>query len=127
MLKMVRAALAATAIAILAVAQIGAQRATTPVPAPESVLGFAPCADYKLATYEAIADYFRKLDAATDRMQLVDIGRTAEGRTQLMAVISSEANMKNLSRYKQIARTLALARDGQGRPLTDDQARQLAR
>ncbi|HCH37769.1 MAG TPA: hypothetical protein DEU67_07085, partial [Acidobacteria bacterium] len=71
-----------------------AQESVTPT--PESVIGWAPCADYKLATYEQIAEYFRVLDKATDRMQLVDIGETAEGRTQLMAIISSESNMQNL-------------------------------
>jgi hypothetical protein len=97
------------------------------VPSPESAIGFTPCADFKLATYEQIAAYFRKLDAATDRMQVVDIGPTAEGRRQILALISSEQNLANLSRYKQIARSLALNRDASGRPLTDALARQLAR
>jgi hypothetical protein len=96
------------------------------VPTPASVLGFEPCSDYKLATYEQIADYFRELDAASERMQLVEIGKTAEGRTQLMSIISSEANMKELPRYQQIARTLASNRDEQGRPLTDERAAELA-
>ena len=85
-----------------------AQESATPT--PESVIGWAPCADYKLATYEQIAEYFHVLDKATDRMQLVDIGETAEGRTQLMAIISSESNMQNLSRYKEISQQLARAR-----------------
>ena len=85
-----------------------AQESATPT--PESVIGWAPCADYKLATYEQIAEYFHVLDKATDRMQLVDIGETAEGRTQLMAIISSESNMQNLARYKEISQQLARAR-----------------
>jgi hypothetical protein len=124
----------AVAAVALATAVHGAQGGATPtsagqraVPAPESALGFAPCADYKLATYETISDYLRKLDAASDRMQLFEIGKTAEGRTQILTVISSEENLKNLARYKQIARALALNRDENGRPLTDERARQLAR
>ena len=54
------------------------------VPTPASVFGFEPCAERKLATYEEIADYFRKLDAASDRMKLFEIGKTAEGRTMLL-------------------------------------------
>jgi hypothetical protein len=99
----------------------------TTVPTPESVIGWAPCADYKLATFEQVSKYFRQLDAASDRMQLFEIGKTAEGRTQILTVISSEQNLKNLARYKEIARSLALNRDGNGRPLTEEQARQLAR
>ncbi|MPY91210.1 MAG: peptidase M14 [Luteitalea sp.] len=133
MLIRVRAVLIAALLLTIAVVdasvgpesgQDGASRES--VPTPESVIGFAPCSDYKLANYEAIADYFRQLDAATERMQLVEIGKTAEGRTQLMAIISSEANMKELPRYKQTARALALNRDEQGRPLTDERAAQLA-
>ena len=54
-------------------------------------------------------------------MQLVDIGRTEEGRTQWMAVISSPENLAQLDRYRDISRRLALAEG-----LTDDQARALA-
>ena len=91
------------------------------VPTPESVLGFEPCTEGQLATYEESADYFRKLDAATDRMKLYEIGKTAEGRTTLLAVISSEENIMKLDRYKEISRRLALAKD-----LNDEQARALA-
>src|SRR5262245_25250697 len=63
------------------------------VPTPRSVIGWEPCADYKLATYEQIEDYFRTLAAASPaRMKLVEMGRTTEGRMQIMAVISSEEN-----------------------------------
>jgi hypothetical protein len=122
-----RLIVSAVLVGTLAMRTVAVPVAQSSVPAPEAVLGFAPCADYKLATYEAISDYFRKLDASTDRMQLFEIGRTAEGRTQILTVISSEANLKNLAKYKQIARMLALNRDENGRPLTDDRARQLAR
>jgi hypothetical protein len=113
--------------AVLALTATSALPAQTTVPTPESVIGFAPCSDYKLATYEVITDYFRKLDAASDRMQLFEIGKTAEGRTQILTVISSEENLRNLTKYKQIARMLALNRDENNRPLTDERARQLAR
>ena len=51
------------------------------VPSPASAFGFEPCAERELATYDEISDYFRKLDAASDRMNLYEIGKTAEGRT----------------------------------------------
>ena len=112
--------LAALALAAGADSYIAAG-AQTNVPTPESVIGFAPCTDYKLATYEQIAEYFRTLDASTDRMELLEIGETSEGRSQLMAIISSEANMQQLDRFKAIARRLATARG-----LNDAQARELA-
>jgi len=96
------------------------------VPAPASLLGFEPCADYKLASYEDVAGYFRALAAAVpERMRLVDIGRTVEGRTELMAIITSAQNMRRLDRYKDISRWLALTRN-RDRPLGEDQARAFA-
>ncbi len=124
---MVRRVSRAAAVAVVLAASLVAPHAQPAVPTPASVIGWEPCADHKLATYEQIAGYFRQLDAASDRIQVFDIGQTAEGRTQIMAVISSEPNMKNLARYKSIARQLALNRDEEGRPLTDERARALAR
>ncbi|MGW2514877.1 M14 family metallopeptidase [Streptomyces scopuliridis] len=79
------------------------------VPTPESVIGWKPCADRKMATSEQIAGYFHKLDDSSDRIKVVNIGRSSEGRPMLMALISSEENLKskNLQRYKDISRTLA--------------------
>src|SRR5438034_1371024 len=54
-------------------------------------------------------------------MVLREIGKTAEGRPQLMAIITAPANPKGLARYEDIARRLGLA---QG--LTDGQAHALA-
>ncbi|MEV6373192.1 M14 metallopeptidase family protein [Micromonospora musae] len=94
------------------------------VPKPEAVLGWAPCADFKLATYEQIADYYRKLDKASDRMKLVEIGKTSEGRPQLMAIVSSEKNLKdeNLERYRETSVRLS-----QGDKLSEKDARDLAK
>src|SRR4029079_540753 len=58
----------------------------------------------------------------SDRLALHDMGKTAEGRTQWMAIVTSPANHRNLARYRDISRQLALAEG-----LTDDQARALAR
>ncbi|MCC7126403.1 MAG: peptidase M14 [Acidobacteria bacterium] len=80
------------------------------VPEPKDVFGFVPGADYKLASHEQIVEYFRRLDAASDRIVVEDIGKSTEGRPMIVAVISSEANIKNRERYKEIARQLAITR-----------------
>ena len=92
------------------------------VPAPQSVLGFRPGADYKLATYDQSVDYFRKLAAAVKSMKIVEAGRTSQGRTMYFALISTPGNLKEIDRYREIARRLA---HPQG--LTDADARSLAR
>jgi Zinc carboxypeptidase len=120
-----RTATALLALLLVPGVHLWAQRGA---PVPASVLGFEPCADYKLATYEQITAYFRTLAAASrNRMRLVDIGPTVQGRTQVMAIITSERNMRDLGTFKDISRSLALTRDGNGRALSDEQARRLAR
>jgi hypothetical protein len=90
-------------------------------PAPKDHLGYEPGADYKLANYDEIIGYFRKLEAASDRIRLAEFGRTSEGRPMYLAYISSPENLKRLDRWREISRRLAL---GQA---TADEARSLAR
>jgi len=92
------------------------------VTTPKEALGFNIGDDYQVANYTQLESYWKKLATESDRMKLVDIGPTGEGRRQYMAIITSPANLKNLEHYKDISRRLAQA-DG----LTDDQAHQLAR
>jgi zinc carboxypeptidase len=95
-----------------------AQHITT----PQEELGFSIGDDYRLANYTQLEAYWKKLASESDRMQLIDIGPTSEGRRQHMAIVTSPANLKQLDRYKDIARRLALAEG-----LTDEQAHALAR
>jgi murein tripeptide amidase MpaA len=106
------AALALPAAALVAQNRAGApaQAATARVPEPKDVFGFAPGDDYKLASHEQIVEYFRKLDAASDRIVVDEIGKSSEGRPMILAAISSEANLRNRARYQEIARQLAIAR-----------------
>jgi len=97
-------------------------RAASGITSPTAEFGHAFGDDYFLANYRQMEAYWRKLDRESDRMVLEDIGRTAEGRTQLMAIVTSPANHRNLARYKEISRRLALAEG-----VTDDQARALAK
>src|SRR5688500_7948596 len=99
-------------------AAIGQNRITT----PKEEFGSNYGDDYFLANYQQIAAYWRKLDAQSDRMIVQEIGKTAEGRPHLMAIVTSPENHRNLERYRQTSMRLALA---QG--LTDDAARALAR
>jgi hypothetical protein len=76
---------------------------------PKQALGFNIGDDYMLASYTQLEAYWKTLDAESDRMILVDIGATAEGRPQYMAIVSSPGNLAKLDYYKDISRRLALA------------------
>ncbi|MFY0255242.1 M14 metallopeptidase family protein [Chitinophaga sp. 30R24] len=90
------------------------------IPAPKEHFGFNIGDDYQLANYTQTAAYFKKL-AASDRVKLVDIGLTEEGRNQYMLIVSSPENIHQLEKYKKISQQLARAES-----LTIDQAKSLA-
>ena len=110
------ALLIALTLATLAPAQ-PARKLTT----PKEALGFEPGDDYMLANYTQLGAWWKKLAAESDRMKLVEIGKTEEGRPQWMSIITSPENHKKLAHFKEIARKLALAEG-----LSDDEARALA-
>jgi hypothetical protein len=90
-------------------------------PSPKEHFGFNIGDNYRLATYTQTEAYFKKLAATSDRVKLVEIGKTEEGRSQYMVIVSSPANLQNLAKYKEISQKLARAED-----LTDAQAKALA-
>ena len=64
------------------------------VPTPESVLGQSVGTDFFLATYDESLEYFRRLDAASDRLQLLEVGETSFGAPWYVALISSAENLR---------------------------------
>lgn len=106
------------AVLLLAAATTFAQSKIT---SPKEQLGFNFGDDYQLANYTQLVDYWKKLAQQSDRMRVVEIGKTAEGRSMLMAIITAPENHRKLERYKEIERSLATAEG-----LTDEQARALA-
>src|SRR5438128_2655356 len=95
--------------------------AQTKITSPKEQFGFNIGDDYQLANYTQLVEYWKQLAQQSDRMKLVEIGKTAEGRTMYTAIITAPENHKKLDRYKEISRRLALAEG-----LSDDQARALA-
>ncbi len=81
--------------------------ASAQIPAPKDTLGFTPGDDRKLASWASIVDYFKKLDAASDRMIFEEIGKTTMGAPFVYATISSPENLKNLAKYRDINAKLA--------------------
>ena len=98
------AALAALVLALCA-PMARAQTITT----PEQAFGHAVGEDYRLINYRQFERYLHTLAGQSDRMKLLEIGRSTEGRTQYVAVVSSPANIARLDHYRDIARRLAKA------------------
>ena len=77
------------------------------VPSPSQFLGMEVGTDRILADYRQIVSYFRALDAASPRVEVEVLGKTTLGEEMIMAVISSEENIRNKKRIKEISRRLA--------------------
>ena len=91
------------------------------LPTPESVLGQRVGADFFLATWEQSLEYLRALDAASDRIELREVGESSLGRPVYLALISSAANLADIDRHRDIALRLAHPKG-----LTEPEARELA-
>ncbi len=122
LIRRFRALTLVLALFTLAAGVPAAQTRALPVTTPKQHFGFTIGDDYQLATYTQFVDYWKKLDKDSDRMQVVEIGKTAEGRPHLMSIVTAPENFKKLDRYREIARKLALAEG-----VTEEQARALAR
>jgi murein tripeptide amidase MpaA len=77
------------------------------LPPPESSLGFRIGTDRKLANWTTFVEYFKKLDLASDRVLVEEIGKTTLGRPFIVATISSPENLSKLGELRDIQRQLA--------------------
>src|SRR5262249_7415037 len=77
-------------------AQPQAKTSAGHITTPKEHLGFNLGDDYCLANYQQLMSYWAKLEKESDRLKVVNIGTTEEGRPQLMGVVTSPANHKKL-------------------------------
>ena len=89
---------------------------------PEAFIGFKMGTDKKLADYKQIRAYFEKLDQESAKLKVVNIGTSTLNKPMIMAIISSEENILNLEKYREIVRRL---RDP--RTLSPEEAKRLSK
>jgi hypothetical protein len=80
---------------------------TARVPSPQSVLGFTPGDDKRVADWTQIRDYFARLASASNRVRVQTIGTSTLGKPMIAAFISAPENIRELDRYREIQRRLA--------------------
>jgi len=88
------------------------------VPSPKDVLGHHIGAPKVLTYYAQAVDYYRALAAKSDRVKVLPIGTTDEGRECVVVFVASEETIRNLEQYRG-----HLARLADPRSLTEEQAR----
>ena len=102
------------ALALLVVIAVGVhfapshtQALQSTIPTPVDVLGFTPGDDRKLASWDQVVDYFKRLDQSSDRLRFEELGKTTMGKPFVMATISSPDNLGRLEEYRKIQEQLA--------------------
>jgi hypothetical protein len=93
----------------------------TDIPQPEAFFGHQPGADFKLIRWEQIVEYYQILGRESDRIEVVELGKTTLENPFLLAIISSPENLSQKEKYKEIARKLAKG------SVSSDEAGQLAK
>ncbi len=84
------------------------QRNSSSIIPPEIHFGFKPGTDRQLIDYEELISYLQKLDEASPRLRMIEIGRSPLGKPMYVAFISSVENINNLEKLREINRRLAL-------------------
>ncbi|HKS08259.1 MAG TPA: M14 family zinc carboxypeptidase, partial [Pyrinomonadaceae bacterium] len=91
------------------------------VPSPEKILGYAIGAPNKLTYTKDLYRYYRALADASPRVRvLLAPEKSEEGRDQMLVLVSDEANLAKLDRYKEITAKL-----GDPRKLSETEAHTL--
>ncbi|HEX6864339.1 MAG TPA: M14 family zinc carboxypeptidase, partial [Thermoanaerobaculia bacterium] len=91
------------------------------VPSPGDVLGRIVGTPNELGRVSEIYGYYRRLDEASDRVQVETIGRTEEGREILLVAVSDAENLAQAGRWREITARLA-----DPRATSREEARRLA-
>ena len=89
------------------------------IKSPEEFLGHQVGADYKLARYAQIREYFLHVAENSDRVRIRSLGKSTEGRDMILAEITDSATPGKLDRHLEDRRKIA-----DPRLIEDDDERQ---
>ena len=80
--------------------------ASDTVPSPLAMFGRIPGTPDELTYSKDVYRYFDALDAASDRVKVVRIGKTEEGREMITVIVADEATIRTLDKWKGITAQL---------------------
>ena len=93
---------------LLLIGLVHIARGQSEVTRPASHFGFQPGTDRMLFDYGQLMDYLRKVEQASPRVRLEQIGQSPMGKPIYVAFFSSPENIDNLEKLRGINRELAL-------------------
>src|SRR6266702_1025402 len=77
------------------------------VPTPKSHFGHEIGADRTVLDWDRVVSYFRELEKSSPRIRVQELGKTAEGKPLIAAILSAPETVANLGRYIEIQKKLA--------------------
>ena len=86
---------------------------------PEDFFKFKPGTDRMLFDYEQLIDYLKIVDKESPRVKMQKIGSSPMGKPMYVILLSSENNLNNINRLKEINKELAINPN-----LSDEQVKQ---
>ena len=78
-----------------------------PAISPKDYFGFTPGDDRKLASWNEITSYLRKLTDGARRIRWIDMGKSTEGREFFYLTIASPETLAKLDEYREVQSKLA--------------------
>jgi len=94
-------------IAMLLTCGFSVQLSAQTITPPDDFIGHGVGEDNKLARWETIVSYFNHIGERSDRVNVRDIGKTTEGRPFVIAEISSEDAIADMSGHMEVQRKIA--------------------
>lgn len=76
------------------------------IPSPEEFFGHVMGADRQLVRWDRLVEYYELLDAASDRIDVRNVGPSTQGRPFLVVFVSSPENLADLDRIQALNATL---------------------
>jgi len=71
------------------------------ITSPEAFFGFPMGSDRKIARWDRIVEYYKKLQEESDKINVIEMGPSTEGNTFLLVIISSSDNLANLDKLRE--------------------------
>lgn len=87
--------------------RIGEAQAQQALQTPEQFFGHQMGADRMLANWDKLHAYYQLLAKSSNKVKLVELGKSSEGRPFIALFISSPANLAKLDQYREINAKLA--------------------
>ncbi len=78
----------------------------SPAPAPEAFFGHRMGADRQVLEWWKVIDYFYALDKASERMKVIEYGKSTEGRPMIAAILSAPETMRRLDYFRKVQERL---------------------